>query len=174
MVDNDHLGLGVAVSAAEAKFLLTVPEAAAALRIGRSTAYDLAHAWLDSGGTQGLPVAIIGGSLRVPVAAINRLFAIGGFGPAWQTGLDRRRSARRSGTASEAGDSPATRPGPTELPCVEFDRAEATSGAYEESADEPDPKQPAPTETRPAKPQPQRRALRDPSVQLSLFDFLPD
>lgn len=82
------------MSVADVKTLLTVPEAAKALRIGRSTAYELAHAWLDSAGSKGLPVVVIGGSLRVPVAAIERLFAIGGFGPAWDSGLDRRRRTR--------------------------------------------------------------------------------
>lgn len=162
------------MSDAEAKILLTVPEAASALRIGRSTAYDLAHAWLDSGGTQGLPVVIIGGSLRVPIAAIDRLFAIGGFGPAWQTGLDRRRSAHRSATASEAGDPTTSWPGPTEPPRVENGPVEATPGASKQGAGEPEPRQSALAEARPTKPQSQRRALRNSSVQLSLFDSLPD
>jgi hypothetical protein len=162
------------VFAGEAKILLTVPEAAAALRIGRSTAYDLAHAWLDSGGTQGLPVVIIGGSLRVPIAVIDRLFAIGGFGPAWQTGLDRRRFAHRSATASDAGDPTTASPAPTALPPVESGPVEATSSASTQCADERDPSQSALTETQFAKPPPQRRTLRNSSVQLSLFDPLPD
>jgi hypothetical protein len=54
--------------------LMTVPQAALALRIGRSTAYELANAWLDSDGAEGLPVVRIGRSLRVPVAALDRWF----------------------------------------------------------------------------------------------------
>jgi excisionase family DNA binding protein len=60
--------------------LMTVPQAARALRIGRSTAYDLAHAWLDSEGAEGLPVVRIGRSLRVPVAALDRWFTSVAFG----------------------------------------------------------------------------------------------
>ncbi len=67
--------------------LLTVPEAARALRIGRATAYDLAHVWIDSAGTKGLPVVTIGRSLRVPTAALERLITLGGFGPYWESGL---------------------------------------------------------------------------------------
>lgn len=106
--------------------LITVPQAARALRIGRSTAYDLAHAWLDSNGAEGMPVVRIGRTMRVPVAALERLFAIGGFGPAWNSGLDRRRGPRaesravtddgcaepasaKSSTAGTRSDDPPTR-----------------------------------------------------------------
>ena len=44
---------------------LTVEEAARVLRIGRTTAYQQAHRWLD-GGNDGLPVEWVGGSLRSP------------------------------------------------------------------------------------------------------------
>ena len=89
------------MATAELPSLLTVPEAARALRIGRATAYELAHAWLDSGGTEGLPVVTIGRSMRVPVIALERLFAIGGFGPAWQSGLDGRRRCHDSPDPAE-------------------------------------------------------------------------
>ena len=46
--------------------MLTVEEAARVLRIGRSLAYQLATRYLDSGGTDGLPVLRLGGVLRVP------------------------------------------------------------------------------------------------------------
>jgi excisionase family DNA binding protein len=62
--------------------LMTVPQAARALRIGRSTAYELANAWLDSDGAYGLPVVRIGRSLRVPVAALDRWFASVALGDA--------------------------------------------------------------------------------------------
>ena len=88
--------------------LITVPQAARALQIGRSTAYDLAHAWLDSCGAEGLPVVRIGRTMRVPVAALERLFAIGGFGPAWNSGLDRRRGPRAHDLTAESSDAPST------------------------------------------------------------------
>ncbi len=119
------------MATAELPTLLTVPEAARALRIGRATAYELAHAWLESGGTKGLPVVRIGGSMRVPVAALERLFALGGFGPAWQSGLDGWRRGRRliERSAEEPTTAridaidipadPATRaPAPRRTPCA--------------------------------------------------------
>lgn len=169
------------MSVAEVKTLLTVPEAAAALRIGRSTAYDLAHAWLDSGGTEGLPVVRIGGSLRVPVAAIERLFAIGGFGPAWSSGLDGRRSKRAPApefpTAAEACAAPVSpgepREGKETARVVESGASKATSESV------PSPVRPiasdaecAPPEPRTPKPRRPRRPRRpiSSSAQLSLFD----
>lgn len=112
------------MATAELPTLLTVPEAARALRIGRATAYELAHAWLESGGTKGLPVVKIGGSMRVPVAALERLFAIGGFGPAWQSGLDGRRRGHRS-TERGAVEPTTARDGANDVPAVSMTRAEA-------------------------------------------------
>lgn len=164
------------MSVAEVKTLLTVPEAAIALRIGRSTAYDLAHAWLDSGGTEGLPVVRIGGSLRVPVAALERLFAIGGFGPAWQSGLDGRRSKRTPAADANNGDeacaatgAPRERKHPANV--VESGASEPTLDAV------PAPVRPialdtesAPPEPRTPKPRRPRRLPISSSAQLSLFD----
>jgi hypothetical protein len=45
--------------------LLTVEEAAAVLRIGRSLAYQLARRWVTSNGTEGLPVILAGRCMRV-------------------------------------------------------------------------------------------------------------
>lgn len=53
--------------------VLTVEEAAAVLRIGRSAAYELARQWRASNGRHGLPVVSLGRSLRVPRSAIRRL-----------------------------------------------------------------------------------------------------
>lgn len=164
------------MSVAEVKTLLTVSEAATALRIGRSTAYDLVHAWLDSGGTEGLPVVRIGGSLRVPVAAIERLFAIGGFGPAWQSGLDGRRSKRapapEAANAAEvcaAPGAPRERKGRGRV--VESGASEATSESVPAAV------RPiasgtefAPPEPRTPQPRRPRRLPISSSAQLSLFD----
>ena len=52
---------------------LTVPEAAAVLRIGRNSAYSLCQRWLISGGRSGLPVVQLGRSLRVPRDGLRQL-----------------------------------------------------------------------------------------------------
>lgn len=54
---------------------LTVEEAAAVLRIGRTAAYLLARRWQDTGGVEGLPVVRFGRLLRVPVHELERLAA---------------------------------------------------------------------------------------------------
>ena len=53
--------------------ILTVEEAATVLRIGRTSAYELARQWEATGGKQGLPVVRFGRLLRVPRAALERL-----------------------------------------------------------------------------------------------------
>lgn len=53
--------------------VLTVEEAAAALRISRNAAYALARQWRTSNGREGLPCIQLGRSLRVPRAALERL-----------------------------------------------------------------------------------------------------
>lgn len=52
---------------------LTVEEAAALLRIGRTSAYALAREWRETGGQKGLPVVKLGRQLRVPRAALKDL-----------------------------------------------------------------------------------------------------
>jgi len=52
---------------------LTVEEAAAVLRIGRTSAYELARRWLATSGREGLPVIRLGRTLRVPQAALERI-----------------------------------------------------------------------------------------------------
>ncbi len=53
--------------------LLTVDEAAAILRIGRTKAYDLARQWRATNGATGLPVLDFGNVLRVPRHALEKL-----------------------------------------------------------------------------------------------------
>ncbi len=53
--------------------VLTVPEAAALLRIGRNAAYLLARQWIATGGQEGLPCIELGRSLRVPRPALRQM-----------------------------------------------------------------------------------------------------
>ena len=55
----------------EAEFL-TVTEAAAILRIGRTHAYELARSYRTTNGQTGLPVIVVGSRLLVPRTALNR------------------------------------------------------------------------------------------------------
>jgi hypothetical protein len=52
--------------------VLTIEEAAKLLRISRGAAYALANQYLDSDGTDGMPVRRLGRSLRVPKAPLRR------------------------------------------------------------------------------------------------------
>jgi len=52
---------------------LTVEEAAAVLRIGRTAAYLLVRRWEETGGAEGLPVVRFGRLLRTPVHELERL-----------------------------------------------------------------------------------------------------
>jgi excisionase family DNA binding protein len=61
----------------ELPLVLTVAEAARALRISHTTAYELAHRWMATAGAEGLPVIQLGRVLRVPRAAVGRLLDIG-------------------------------------------------------------------------------------------------
>jgi hypothetical protein len=54
-----------------------VEEAALVLRISRGAAYELARQWRESGGLQGLPVVVLGRTLRVPAPALRELLATG-------------------------------------------------------------------------------------------------
>lgn len=57
--------------------LLTIKEAAAEMRVCLSHAYELAHEYLNSGGTSGLPVLRFGTCMRVPRWALDVLISTG-------------------------------------------------------------------------------------------------
>jgi hypothetical protein len=56
--------------------LLTVEEAAAVLRIGRTKAYAMAREWRATNGRSGLPVIDLGNVLRVPVAQLEVFYGV--------------------------------------------------------------------------------------------------
>jgi hypothetical protein len=82
--------------------VLTLMEAATLLRIGRTTAYELAHEYLDTGGTSGLPVIRVGKQLRVTRASLNDVMARGTS----QRTRPQRRTDPRRGRTHEAADHP--------------------------------------------------------------------
>ena len=53
--------------------VLTVEEAARVLRIGRGAAYAAARRWRATRGREGLPVIVLGRSLRVPSARLKQM-----------------------------------------------------------------------------------------------------
>jgi hypothetical protein len=67
----------VTMSLDELPEFLTVEEAAAVLRIGRTSAYECCRRWRETGGQEGLPVVSFGRLLRVPRAALSRLAQAG-------------------------------------------------------------------------------------------------
>ncbi|HZD22980.1 MAG TPA: helix-turn-helix domain-containing protein [Acidimicrobiia bacterium] len=53
--------------------LLTVEEAGALLRVGRTKAYAMAREWRETDGRSGLPVIELGHALRVPRRALEEM-----------------------------------------------------------------------------------------------------
>lgn len=53
--------------------VMTVGEAAKILRIGRNAAYTLARRYVATDGREGLPVLVLGRTLRVPVGALRAM-----------------------------------------------------------------------------------------------------
>ena len=83
MSTHDHLRLIDTDESAERRppptevTLLTIPEAAKFLRIGRSAAYELARRFEATGGAEGLPCVRIGDRLlRVPIDALREMVAV--------------------------------------------------------------------------------------------------
>lgn len=56
--------------------MLTVPEAAKLLNLGRNAGYDAAHQYEATNGEHGLPVRRIGGRLRVPPREFAEKFGL--------------------------------------------------------------------------------------------------
>ena len=72
------LGRAPAKALGDLPDFLTVEEAAAVLRIGRTSACVLCQRWRYTGGRTGLPVVQVGRLLRVPRAALERMAATDG------------------------------------------------------------------------------------------------
>jgi len=60
----------------ELPIALTVPEAAAVLRVGRNKVYDLVHQWEATSGAAGLRSVSLGRSVRIPRAAVLEFLGI--------------------------------------------------------------------------------------------------
>jgi hypothetical protein len=91
---------------------LTVEEAAAVVRIGRSAAYELARRYRVTGGAEGVPVIVLGRLLRVPRAQLE-VWAGGSLGEpeARTTGQPPSRpSARAKRLRPVSGDAPSVPP----------------------------------------------------------------
>ena len=86
--------------ATDAAEVLTLMEAATLLRIGRTTAYELAHEYLENGGMSGLPVIRVGRQLRVTRASLNDVMARGTS----QRTRPQRRPDRRGAETHDAAE----------------------------------------------------------------------
>lgn len=95
--------------------LVTVEEAAAALRIGRTKAYAMAREWRTTGGRAGLPVVDLGHVLRVPLCQLEALIG----GPLSSVDVDRTkgRIAKPKG-ASKSQARPSTPPSTAATPAT--------------------------------------------------------
>ncbi|MEX0797586.1 MAG: helix-turn-helix domain-containing protein [Acidimicrobiia bacterium] len=80
--------------------LLTVEEAGALLRIGRTKAYAMAREWRETDGRTGLPVIDLGHVLRVPRRALEEMVGVelveGHATSEPSTGSESGRQAKRS------------------------------------------------------------------------------
>ena len=97
--------------------LLTVEEAGALLRIGRTKAYAMAREWRETDGRSGLPVIDLGHVLRVPRPALEELI---GADLSTITGVGRMRD-------TVAAASPADPPEPRSDPSPDAEPAQASA-----------------------------------------------
>lgn len=79
------------MSLGDLPLVLTVEEAAAALRLSRSTAYELCSRYEATNGREGLPVVRLGRRMRVPRHALERLLNVGEHAHEAPEGEDDRR-----------------------------------------------------------------------------------
>ena len=102
--------------------LLTVEEAAAVMRIGRTKAYAMAREWRATGGASGLPVIDFGNTLRVPRhtleqvigAPITEIAAVANHPDAEPAALDAPEDTAPVPPSAPAGPAPqASRRSPT-------------------------------------------------------------
>lgn len=101
MAERDGQGHEAVTSVGEAPAVYTVGEAAAILRIGRNAAYELVKQWRQTGGREGLPVVVLGRSLRVPAAALREMLDRPKPTP-YRADPTHARSARRMGSTRTA------------------------------------------------------------------------
>ena len=64
---------GPATAFEQLPLVLTIEEAAEVLRISRTAAYEQARIWRETDGRMGLPVVVLGRSLRVPRFQVERM-----------------------------------------------------------------------------------------------------
>ena len=84
---------------------LTVEQAAEIVRIGRTSAYEQARAYLATGGAKGLPAIRIGKQLRVRRAQLGRWHGGPLTPPARPTPFSTAPSRKRSRRSSRPGQS---------------------------------------------------------------------
>lgn len=75
---DDRAPLRPVTAIEQLPLVLTVEEAAAVLRISRASAYEQARIWRETDGAAGLPVVVLGRTLRVPRAQVERLLGLDG------------------------------------------------------------------------------------------------
>lgn len=92
---------------ADLPLLLTVEQAGAVLRVGRTKAYAMAREWRATDGRSGLPVIDLGNVLRVPRRALEELIGteLGGV----PNGISHRTRDIGTGGSEPAITSPASR-----------------------------------------------------------------
>ncbi|MDQ6798394.1 MAG: helix-turn-helix domain-containing protein [Actinomycetota bacterium] len=114
--------------------MLTVEEAAALLRIGRTKAYAMAKEWRDTGDKSGLPVVDFGGVLRVPLAQLEEMVG----GPLFTGDLELLSilvESKRPAGRSSGQKSPAPAKTPTGLASIDSRRPRRSRRSAESQLD---------------------------------------
>ena len=106
--------------------LLTIEEAGALLRIGRTKAYAMAREWRVSGGRSGLPVVDLGSILRVPLKALEEMTGADLTGELLRMTPSPEATPAPSAAVPVTSESPRrTRPRPLDQPAL-FDPPKAS------------------------------------------------